>query len=89
MIHLLRALMITLTLLISVIFSIVYCGHAIWLGDWPWIWPPPWAHYVFSYSNVEEDVMLDELSSFSYSTLLLFVGCWLGYRLGRAGRQSS
>ena len=56
MIFLLRALMITLTLLISASFSIVYCEHVIWLADWPWIWPEPWASHVFKYSDVEEHV---------------------------------
>jgi len=83
MIFLLRALMITLLLLISAGFSIVYCEHTIWRGDWPWIWPEPWTDHVFKWSDVEEHVMLDTISAFSYSTLVLFAGCGIGFRIHR------
>lgn len=87
MIFVLRALMITLLLLISAVYSVVYCEHALWRGEWLWIWPEPWAIYVFEYSNIEEEVMLDAVSVFSYSTLLVFSGCWIGFRIHRWGRR--
>jgi len=88
MIFLLRALMVTLMLLISASFSIVYCGHSLWRGDWPWIWPEPWAEYLFKWSDVEQHVMLITISAFSYSTLVLFAGCWIGFRIHRWGRAA-